>query len=959
MSDRILGPDEVGVRDQTGKFYALPKDQALAAFQSGAYAPADESDIREAQMQKKYGSTVGSMAAAAGLGAQRMATLGLGDQTLTTSEGLSPEELKELSQRNPLSTFTGETLGAVGTGLLSGGVADALEGAGLSSNVAKIAGKLTTPLGAADYVGSRIGAAAAPWLGKGASIFANPETSPVINKILAKIPEGAIGGSATGAAIGLGQSLSEDAMGDPDALGQKMMANVGYGALLGGGFDAIFGGIRGSIEGSVGKAAMAQQIKNDLARSGARVQGTAEAGQDFVAASGIGDLPPSQQEPLLDALSSPAKDIAERQQAATDLGVPLISPEMTSDSLTIQRIGDSLQENVSPTAIARQNMFRQAYNQVSDQVMSVLREGIAEPKTKVQAGEDAFNAIVKGMEEKRAPIDEIYNRIEQHTPNVALIDADRERLANGLMLIAKQANFAKGSPEHTLLMNYAEHALNQENADQLQSFLTAFRESSSRAGLRSIYGKVRNLVDDVREKAIIDKAPADAQAGLLTDIQKARDSWTSYREKMTELARPLVGKARLSGPEALFDKLDKMPREQLIDRLSRKENSKFLDFLSKEHPDVADIVRQQVKSDLTHEIMKGGKFNHTALFRWMNDAEPEFKDFVFTKDQQKVLNGAQKWIKSMPGKFNPSGTGARNNLENMFKSPYSYSVGWASDSAKLHFMKTFGADATRMASLVKADQMAAETSFNIHKGIKDIFKGIPNAFKAVQYASTMALSHEAQQKRMNDATDWATNPWAASETMEKSTAEAYPFLPKAVSAMHGSVSRAFNLLDSVSPKKNLMQGPLSRKYIPSRAEMAKFNRYASVVEDPVTTLAHVKSGTLTAEHMTALQTVYPQIYQEMASGLYNEIADRSSKKDGLDIPYATKMSMSLFLGHDLVDGLDPTSIGSNQQILDLETSVQDQRQGLQPTESGLSKLTKSERIKTPNQDIESDDDSDV
>jgi hypothetical protein len=192
----------------------IPAAQAASALQAG-YVYETEGARHERKLQQEYGEGTGTEVRAFAEGAARGATFGLSDVALT-GLGADAEGLRERQARNTKAALGGEVVGAAAGVLLPGGpAAMAFKGGQAASRIA------------ARAVGKTALAS------EGAGLAA---------RVLAKgIPAG-VGSAVEGAAYGLGQSVSEDALGKAELTAERVMANVGLGALLGAGGGALFAG---------------------------------------------------------------------------------------------------------------------------------------------------------------------------------------------------------------------------------------------------------------------------------------------------------------------------------------------------------------------------------------------------------------------------------------------------------------------------------------------------------------------------------------------------------------------------------------------------------------------------------------------------------------------------------------------------------------------------------------------
>lgn len=195
---------------------SIPAEQIHQALQNGYQYDAPEQQLDRIKTEQNSGFVKG--AEAFGAGAARGATLGLSDQVLTKTGMVQPQTLSDLNQYRPNWSGLGEAAGVIGGTLLDPGV-------GPLSMVAE-AGKGATA--AADMAGLNLA-------GHAMETFGGGETAAKVLAHASDIGSHAIGSAVEGAIYsGVGNSLTEQALGDPDLNGQKVMANFGYGALFGG-----------------------------------------------------------------------------------------------------------------------------------------------------------------------------------------------------------------------------------------------------------------------------------------------------------------------------------------------------------------------------------------------------------------------------------------------------------------------------------------------------------------------------------------------------------------------------------------------------------------------------------------------------------------------------------------------------------------------------------------------------
>jgi hypothetical protein len=191
----------------------LDSEEMPKALQMGVRyrTSAEDREAAQAEIQAIRKEAADMPVTAAGLGALRGATLGLSDVAIRAGLGQETAEFaREVRDVSPTASIAGEIAGGV---------------AGLAAPIAPVA------------AATAAGAKAASVIGRGAQQLTAVQ----------KMGRALVGGTVEGAAIGAGQTVSEMALADPELTAQKAVANVGLGALFGGGL-SVAG--RGLLEGT-------------------------------------------------------------------------------------------------------------------------------------------------------------------------------------------------------------------------------------------------------------------------------------------------------------------------------------------------------------------------------------------------------------------------------------------------------------------------------------------------------------------------------------------------------------------------------------------------------------------------------------------------------------------------------------------------------------------------------------
>lgn len=192
-----------------------------------------------------------------------------------------------------------------------------------------------------------------------------------------------------------------------------------------------------------------------------------------------------------------------------------------------------------------------------------------------------------------------------------------------------------------------------------------------------------------------------------------------------------------------------------------------------------------------------------------------------------------------------------------------------------------------------------------------------------------------------DLSRLASDPEALLERVTNNVAGIHGVAPTVAQHLVATGSRAVQYLQSVAttPPRG---GPLAPEWAAGGAEKAHLRRAAEVVSDPTSVLRHAAAGTLTREHMDALQAVYPVAARAMQDKVIAKIADGKAAK----VPYRQRLMVHLLTGVD-ADGT-VASTAANQRTF-AQASSKPSNAGAPSAKSakGAEKLTLAERTAMP------------
>jgi hypothetical protein len=157
---------------------------------------------------------------------------------------------------------------------------------------------------------------------------------------------------------------------------------------------------------------------------------------------------------------------------------------------------------------------------------------------------------------------------------------------------------------------------------------------------------------------------------------------------------------------------------------------------------------------------------------------------------------------------------------------------------------------------------------------------------------------------------------SVSERVGVSLADASTALPKTTNALSAKAVTATQFLHSKLPRPpgdGSTLTPLVSNWKPSKAEVAKFNRYLKAVENPMSVIEGLADGRISRESVEALREVYPRLYEATRMEIARQAAELKER-----LPYATNVKLSLFFDVPLDPSMKPEAMRRTQMGADPE-----------------------------------------
>jgi hypothetical protein len=920
--------EKVSVINPQGQFGTIDKAELEGALNQG-YTLATPEQINKAQMVKRAGEgfepALGTLESALSA-----ATFGLSTQ-LEAASGVDPAEMEARREANPtLTGIVGPAIGIAGSLLAApeAGAVKAIGGAAEATGGLAALGKYL-PVNLAAKASEKIAEGVAPAIGKGVSIIANPETRPVVNAILKQAGSQAVGSSVEGALYGLGVAIDEHALGDPEALGDKLLAHIGFGSALGLGV----GGIAGGIGGAFG-AMTAKQVQKDIAaasKAEAMTMTPTDAAKvtqgDFEQAVRASDIKGKegilQELQKLAGIKDLAKDAPELQKIAEELGLT-VQPFQVSGSKVVRRAGDFLLSG-QPTFSSAQVVKEASAN--FEKAAKVAEQQITTGPGKLsefEFGREVKRLLTEDLEKRLSPIEELYQIIKDKQERIALSKPDIQDIQKkilGLEDVFKAPSFSASKAAKNLVTVDLPRQATLEDLRALRVRFSKNLQATASPDERRVYGIVTSTLKNIEDDIILREARElplfeEQYKTIAAAARVANKEFKTYMERASELAEGL-GKGRIYSANDIIRFIDEMDPQLLAKRIFRESKIEFAQFVEKNFPDVFRKARQYRLDELHADSLNAkGVFDPKKFYRNYQKLQPEIRDMLFARDQMSKIDKVNKYLSSFPEKFNPSETGYTNAFFGAFSGVTEFATANARDytmkrlidwSVSTGDMQT----AHNMTKLYNLEKRAQEITTKIQKGVKGLFNGTKEVVM-IEGVKAHEIKPEDHKKAISMIQQYNSDPVAFMDSVGERIKDLHDAAPSTANSVAMSMGRAVGFLATKIPSAPPSQ-PLSEPYQPSKAEIAKFERYYQALSNPVSILVQAQRGTLTPEAVEAVRAVLPTLMDEIHGKVIEEMGKKHNSLK--QMPLQKKMGLSLLLGEDMFNGLKQDHLMSNQASL--------------------------------------------
>jgi hypothetical protein len=373
------------------------------------------------------------------------------------------------------------------------------------------------------------------------------------------------------------------------------------------------------------------------------------------------------------------------EAAAKNLDVEA-TPGMLSDDYITKGLEASLSKAPSGAGNAVRNVVNKARGGIMRAAKNII--GQSSDNSDLELGEAMVEGIKAKIRERYKPIQEMYDKLHGHTSKIPVREASRLQIVGNMRRYAAE-NFLEGDPQHSLVMKMADQIENAHNVAQLDQAKTKLRNAINamdprlRAGFGPLFDKLNRLKETSVLRAAVENA-ATPQEGLalgkdlLAQRKVANKMYGDLMDLIGQVSKKgRLGKGRTVGEfvDHLDDLLDNGGAEEVGKKLFTLNNVKFAERLSKEFPEVFQLLRTHKMGQMLEASHTDGVFSPYKFITQLDKLRPEIRQLLLGAENNAKVSDLKTLVRAMPVHPNPSGTSINQAYQELW-SPAQQARDW-------------------------------------------------------------------------------------------------------------------------------------------------------------------------------------------------------------------------------------------------------------------------------------------
>lgn len=865
-------------------------------------------------------------------GALRSATFG-GYDAAAKAIGYA-DDVRRRKQANPIASPLGEVAGIAASVF-------AVPGGGLVGQAGRVGEAVT--MGAERAIAT---AALEQAAAKGATSLGMDIAKRSAQAALTK----GAGGLAEGAFYGIGETLSEASLGDPQEAASHLISNVGLASVINGSLMGTFGAF-----GAIAKRPFAGMSKAESAQIAGEV-GTLKKTLTDVAAAFTEQSP--QGDPSV--LQNVMKNVVKISDAAKGLKpeVRQTLEELIDSPARLKQVMD-FADNLPEAVMVSANTIRQARE--TGDVMShwmatagrskIIREMPTQYAANVQVGSEVATDVLKNIDSVIRKTDDTglkreLKLIRQEFQDRFFKTADEivERETVG----ALGERITKSEPVKKLIPTF------QNNSELMEGMLGTWRQVFD---LKKQYSD--KLFMAMNRKAKRSSSLIDNLYGKISDLNFNE---AAFGPEVVSMNKELnQGIAKFMGNQKEFNKLFGETRDFSGKKAIDVSQDKLYRYLKSARPDqvLKDDVFKRFAENFNEIVETSKKFGFQDDL--IAGGGPALDNMISSVAQLQDMKSALFAIQAMESQTGKSlgrmilGASIGGVLGGPILGGIGSAVGYMVDNPyqTLRFLN-------------RAQQMVIESKASMQKSLEkfaniapkgDVELGEPalsegasiiqkvfQVPKVIRLGAIEAFDDDDPQKPVTlEQVLNAPTQQTVERVMEKH-AELNGVMPAIQTQMGAQVVAAIDFLKSKAPQSptaHYNMFPTQGQYVIPDSTRQKFERYVDAINNPAGVLKLLADGKLTLEHVEALRVVYPNLYAESQRAVIEMLGQKPN------LTYRQKVQLGLFMQAPTMPAYDPTIFASIQSQYAIAGAQEEQQKGMKvPNTLGQNLQTNFDRAAT-------------
>lgn len=878
----------VNIKLPDGRYGTIPEEHLFKAFKAGSsYDTAQERKHREDEDTYE-----GKNLEALLLAGARGLTFGFSDVALEGMGAYTEEELTKIEDYNSILSGIGEVGGAVLPALLTGGTSIAARAVAL------------TPAGFA----AKAGVAAGTRLG-GITGLANASTTA--GKMLRG---GAVLGAEAGVEgilFGAGETFSEELLGRTDLTAEQMISQIGFAGVLGGGI----GGILGAGPAAISKAfklAAENRYSKKVAGKLAEWQDGYTSAMTGVSRENLAKFrSPAFMDEMLDFGNVKTGTIKETKTFFESL--------IENIEVATKRAAGSSKEKMMRDAVDAANPLKTIKQSVSELVeMRKHLERMAE--SPAHYGEPNIPSLIKAIDDE---IDKIGQVIERQT-GVKVVRPLNKETGKKSDILFEQVSYkarkkiTREGPEDLFLGSEKYEKGGTETIP-----LTNFSVEELKGSAKEIFNQLDEFKKVVGTYTYRSRPDGKLSFNASAEMHDAYKGIQGLLEK-DELWGAAAGIQRAVNP-AFSDLLKILP-----------------DFNRKFGTEVAGELKPDSKkiASFLNQIDTIGDANSTN-YGIFNDTMARLKNFMEATQKQygldDMLTGVVNSTDSMMAKWGHLSelTVAKKEMMKLSKSSNAfmgltptglgYAVGGLPGAAVTRVVQEImnPGDAIQRRMLTHRMKSQAKSTFDkaVNRATKRMVDNVTTSAmkpragympKLLAMLGAKSTGEPREDAKITiKAIQQVNNPETLSSLLEQNLTDLHD-APELKAEIIQNTAKQVAYLSSKIPNMGIETDAITGEEISatSDADLAKFMRITSVLNDPIPTIGNaIHDGTLDKIEADAFRENYPILHAEFSESVLANVSKSDKPKS-----YVDKMMLSNLVGAPLTPTLNPGFIGAMQNV---------------------------------------------